>query len=95
VKAEFDFRQTGPQSWDIEVQAADGLLRLSKGGNRLEIDGLELPVGGEAEYRAIYARFAELIGAGDCDVDVAPLELAEDALQNGQVTPVAPFEEYA
>jgi predicted dehydrogenase len=95
VRAEFDFRQTGPQSWDIDVETADGRLRLAGGGNRLEIDGQRRPVESEGEYPALYADFAALIRAGARHVDLAPMALAEDALRNGRVTTVAPFEEHA
>jgi D-galactose 1-dehydrogenase len=93
--AEFDFRQSGPQSWDIEVEAADGRLLLAHGGNSLEIDGEQRPVGVEGEYPALYAAFAALIRAGACEVDLDPLKLVEDALRTGRITAVAPFEEYA
>jgi len=93
VTAEFDFRQTGPQSWDIAIETDRGSLLLSHGGNRLEIDGTARDIGGEAEYARLYARFAELIRAGESDVDLAPLRLVEDALTRGRVVPVEPFEE--
>ena len=35
ITAEFDFRQTGPQSWDIVVDTDRGPLTLSGGGARL------------------------------------------------------------
>jgi D-galactose 1-dehydrogenase len=95
MRAEFDFRQTGPQSWDIEVETGDGRLRLGLGGNTLEIDGELRPVVAESEYPALYADFAALIRAGASGVDLAPLELAEKALKHGRVTAAAPFEEYA
>ena len=95
IASEFDFRQTGPQSWDIDIETTDGVLRLSRGGNRLEIDGAARDVGGEAEYPALYADFAALIRAGANGVDLAPLKLVEDALLKGLVSVVEPFEEYA
>lgn len=95
VLAEFDFRQTGPQSWDIEVDTTDGCLRLAHGGNLLEIDDELRAIDSEAEYEALYADFAALIRAGANGIDLAPLKLVEDALRNGRVTVVAPFEEYA
>jgi D-galactose 1-dehydrogenase len=52
VNAEFDLRQAGPQTWDIEVASDRGSLRLSRGGNGLELDGDAQDVGEEAEYRA-------------------------------------------
>ena len=95
IAAEFDFRQTGPQSWDIDIETTAGLLRLSHGGNRLEIDGAARDVGHEAEYPALYADFAALIRAGASGVDLAPLKLIEDALRKGLITAVEPFEEFA
>ena len=32
ITAEFDFRQTGPQSWDIVVETDEGRMTLSGGG---------------------------------------------------------------
>src|SRR3546814_766693 len=37
VTADLDFLQTGPQSWDIEVETDAGTLRLSMGGSVLEL----------------------------------------------------------
>jgi hypothetical protein len=48
-------------------------------------------VGEEAEYRALYARFAALIRSSESAVDLAPLRLAEDALSKGRVVPVGAF----
>lgn len=95
VSAEFDFRQTGLQTWDIDVETTDGFACLSHGGNRLEIDGLRCDLSSEAEYPALYRRFAALIRAGESDVDLAPLKLVEDALTHGRATTVARFEESA
>ena len=91
VEAEFDFRQTGPQTWDIDVDTDHGPLRLSLGGNRLEIGGVVQDVGGEDEYRALYARFAGLLHSGESEVDLAPLRLAEEALNGGRIVPVSAF----
>ena len=91
VGVELDFRQTGPQTWDIDIATDRGPLRLSHGGNRLEIGGVVQDVGEEAEYRALYARFADLIRAGASAVDLAPLQLAEDALNMGRIVPVGAF----
>ena len=95
VIAEFDFRQTGPQSWDIDISTVDGFARLSQGGNRLDIDGEPFAVGSKAEYPTLYERFAALIRAGESEVDLAPLKLAEDALAKGRKTDVACFKEGA
>ena len=36
IAAEFDFRQKGEQSWDIELVTTTGILKLSGGGAELE-----------------------------------------------------------
>ncbi|EJL21088.1 putative dehydrogenase [Caulobacter sp. AP07] len=84
ISATFDFLQTGPQSWDIEVDTDGGLLRLSHGGSRLWIDGALVHEQPEAEYPGLYARFAELIAAGGSDVDVTPLRHVADAFLLGR-----------
>ncbi|MXO60830.1 gfo/Idh/MocA family oxidoreductase [Altererythrobacter salegens] len=95
IAAEFDFRQTGPQSWDIAIETDQGSILLSHGGNRLALDGKPVELPPEAEYRALYARFAELIHAGESEIDLTPLQLVEQALTLGQVVPVEQFEETA
>lgn len=84
IAAEFDWRQTGPQTWDIVVETDGGTLRLAEGGNRLFVDDAERPLPPEGEYPALYARFARLIADGRSDVDVAPLRLVADAFLAGQ-----------
>ncbi len=39
IEAEFDFRQTGPQSWDIHLDTDGGPVTLSSGGARLTAGG--------------------------------------------------------
>ena len=95
VFAEFDFRQTGPQSWDIEVATAAGLLVLSRGGNELVINGERQEVGAEAEYGRLYTRFAELIRSGRSEADLAPLKLAGEALDKGRIVTTDRFEDAA
>ncbi len=84
VEAEFDWRQTGPQTWDIVAETDAGMLSLSHGGNSLRIDGAAVDLPAEQEYPALYARFARLIREGRSDVDVAPLRLVADAFLTGQ-----------
>jgi D-galactose 1-dehydrogenase len=84
VHAEFDWRQTGKQSWDIVVTTAQGEVKLSEGGARLSIDGKEQPLEKEAEYPSLYRRFAELVKTGASDVDVAPLRHVADAFMLGK-----------
>jgi D-galactose 1-dehydrogenase len=93
ITAEFDFRQTGPQSWDILIETDGGLLKLSGGGARL-IAGGEVLVDAEAEeYRGLYRRFVELTATGTSDVDLTPLRLVADAFMLGRRRIVAAFEE--
>lgn len=91
VTAGFDWRQTGPQTWDIVVESDAGTLRLAEGGNRLFVDDVEQSLPPEREYPALYARFAELIANGRSDVDVAPLRLVADAFLTGYRVETAAF----
>ena len=93
VTADFDWRQEGPQTWDIEVETNAGTLALRMGGNRLEIDGVELA--GEnsimGEYPALYARMAELVAKGQSEVDLAPATHVADAFTLGRRITTGPF----
>lgn len=91
VTAEFDFRQTGPQSWDILVETDQGRLALSNGGARMAIDGKVLAEAPDEEYRGLYRRFVELAATGASDVDLTPLRLVADAFLLGKRTIVEPF----
>lgn len=93
VRAVFDWRQTGPQTWDIVVETDDGTLKLSHGGAKLEIDGVEREVGPEREYPELYARFARLIDEGRSDLDRTPLRLVADAFLRCRQVQVEPFED--
>ncbi|HEX8389700.1 MAG TPA: Gfo/Idh/MocA family oxidoreductase [Sphingomonas sp.] len=77
---ELDFLQTGPQSWDIEVETDAGTLKLHEGGSKLELPGEPVRPGENREYPNLYARFAELLASGRSDVDVRPLRLVADAM---------------
>ena len=91
IRAAFDWRQTGPQTWDIRVETEDGTLVLSRGGAALTIDGRDQPLPPEAEYRGLYDRFAALIRAGESDVDLDPLIHAADAFMRGARRTVEAF----
>lgn len=93
VEAVFDFRQTGPQTWDITVETGGGTLKLSKGGAELFIDGERQETEAEAEYRGLYDRFASLIVSKQSDVDLAPLRHVADAFLRGERRTVEPFED--
>ncbi|MQV87786.1 gfo/Idh/MocA family oxidoreductase [Sinorhizobium medicae] len=84
VAAEFDWRQTGKQSWDIVASTGAGEMVLSEGGAKLAIDGKIVHEEPEQEYPMLYRRFAEIIKAGRSDVDLAPLRHVADAFMLGR-----------
>ncbi|MBY5722817.1 Gfo/Idh/MocA family protein [Rhizobium leguminosarum] len=84
VHAEFDWRQTGKQSWDIVAETAAGQMVLAEGGAKLLIDGALRFAEPEQEYPLLYRRFAEIIKAGRSDVDLAPLRHVADAFMLGK-----------
>jgi predicted dehydrogenase len=92
IGAEFDFRQKGEQSWDIELKTTSGQLKLSRGGAVLAIDGKELSAeeGLAGEYPRLYARFLELLDAGKSEVDWRPFQLVADSFLIGERRIVAP-----
>jgi D-galactose 1-dehydrogenase len=84
LKAAFDWRQTGKQSWDIVAQTEAGEMVLSEGGAKLSIDGTLTHDEPEQEYPMLYKRFAEIIKAGRSDIDLAPLRHVADAFMLGR-----------
>lgn len=93
VSFELDWRQTGPQTWDIRVETDKGTLLLSHGGSRLTIAGVEKMAEPDREYQRLYKRFVQLIGAGRSDVDLAPLTHVADAFLLGKRHVVEAFED--
>ena len=91
ILVEFDWRQTGPQTWDIRVETDAGRLTLSRGGSRLDHDDRTLVHEQQAEYRGIYQRFVELITSRVSDVDLSPLLHVADAFMLGRRRDVEPF----
>lgn len=84
LSAEFDWRQTGKQSWDIVAETEAGQMVLSEGGAKLSVDGKVVHEAPEQEYPMLYRRFAELVKAGRSDVDLAPLRHVADAFMLGR-----------
>ena len=82
--AEFDWRQTGRQSWDIAASTDAGEMLLSEGGAKLSVDGRLVHGEPEQEYPMLYRRFAGLIRDGRSDVDLAPLRHVADAFMLGR-----------
>ena len=95
VRFDLDWRQTGPQSWDIDVDTDEGRLLMGEGGKTLSLDGRPLVADEDAEYAGIYERFAQLIEAGESDVDLSPLVHVADAFMLGRRMQVEPFEDAA
>jgi D-galactose 1-dehydrogenase len=93
IAAAFDFRQNGPQSWDIIVDTDEGQLVLSHGGARLAVGDKMLVEAPDTEYRGLYRRFVELVADGTSDVDLTPLRLVADAFLLGNRRTVEPFED--
>ena len=89
--AEFDWRQTGRQSWDIAASTDAGEMLLSEGGAKLSVDGGLVHGEPEQEYPMLYRRFAGLIRAGRSDVDLAPLRHVADAFMLGRRKQVDAF----
>ena len=83
IEAAFDFRQTGPQTWDIRVDTDNGHLSLTQGGQRLLINDELIVDEEEREYAGLYNHFAELVASGRSDVDVTPLRQVADAFLYG------------
>lgn len=84
LSAEFDWRQTGKQSWDIVADTDAGQMVLSEGGAKLSVDGVLKHEEQEQEYPMLYKRFAEIVKAGKSDVDLAPLRHVADAFMLGR-----------
>ncbi|MER9683864.1 Gfo/Idh/MocA family oxidoreductase [Mesorhizobium sp. M0184] len=91
VTMELDWRQTGPQSWDILADTEVGSMVLAGGGSKLAIDGRVVHEEPEAEYPMLYKRFAEIVRAGTSDVDLAPLQHVADAFMLGKRNVVEAF----
>jgi D-galactose 1-dehydrogenase len=92
IAMDLDWRQTGPQSWDIVVETDGGTLQLAQGGAVLTLpEGVR--EGENREYPGLYERFATLVRARESDVDIAPFRLVADAFLRGQRVSVEAFVE--
>jgi D-galactose 1-dehydrogenase len=92
VLVDFDWRQTGPQTWDIVVETDAGVCKLSLGGSVLELPS-GTQEGENEEYPGLYARFSSLIRERVSDVDIAPLRLVADAVLRCRREIVEPFDD--
>ena len=93
ISVVLDWRQTGPQTWDIIAETDQGALVLSHGGNQLTIAGAQQDVPPEAEYTEMYQHFVALVASAQSDVDVAPLQIVADAFLRGHNSTTAPFDD--
>jgi predicted dehydrogenase len=94
ITAEFDWRHSGGECWNIEVKATDGTtVFLSDGGSKLKLNGEDVAAQGPGEYPDIYREFAELLDGRKSHVDVAPLRLCAEAFLLGRRTIVDAFED--
>jgi D-galactose 1-dehydrogenase len=91
VSASFDWRQEGPQTWDIVMQTEQGTATLRNGGARFFIGEALVAEGPDQEYAALYARMAELVQAGQSDVDLSPMLHVTDAYSLGRRVVVEAF----
>lgn len=91
MSAEFDWRQEGPQTWNIEIETNEGKARLSLGGEKLEIDGELVKNGANNEYANLYARMADLVKSGQSDMDLSPMIHVCDAFSLGRRIATDPF----
>ena len=91
IRGVFDFRQTGPQTWNIDVRTNDGRLLLSEGGSRMHVNDEPVDAAETGEYPGLYEEFAQLVEQGRSDVDISPLRLVADSFLLGQRETVEAF----
>ncbi|WP_172292681.1 Gfo/Idh/MocA family protein [Pseudoruegeria sp. HB172150] len=94
VSAVFDWRQEGPQTWDVRIETDEGPAVLMDGGAKLVLGeaGDDGPAALDEEYPRLYARFAELLDKGESDVDLSPMRHVADAFTLGRRVETAPFD---
>jgi D-galactose 1-dehydrogenase len=93
LQAEFDWRQTGPQTWDIRAETDEGEILLTHGGSRLFVDGQPQIVEEDKEYRNLYRDFVALVAEGRSDTDFSPLMHVADAFMLGRRIQTEAFED--
>jgi D-galactose 1-dehydrogenase len=89
--AEFDWRQEGEQSWNIDIATDKEALRLTHGGSKFFVNGALAREAPMEEYEGIYQHFAELLDAKKSAVDHAPLQLVADAFLVGRRVETSSF----
>ncbi len=85
LSADFDWRQTGEQTWEIGIETQDGLrIGLTRGGSVLHVNGAHIMDAPLEEYELIYEKFATLLKSGKSDTDPTPLQLVCDCYMLGR-----------
>jgi predicted dehydrogenase len=84
LRCSLDWRRAAGEEWTIRIVTEDDMtVELLDGGARLLVDGAAQAAAGIGEYPDIYRRFAELIAAGESEVDSVPLRMVADCLLVG------------
>jgi D-galactose 1-dehydrogenase len=93
IRVEGNFDWLGPDTpeWVIRVVTDQGEVRVTHGGSRLWLDGVEQPLAPAQEYAGVYARFAELVERREVDVDLAPLQVVADSFLRSRRERVQPY----
>jgi D-galactose 1-dehydrogenase len=84
VQADFDWRQTGKQTWDIDATTDAGDIKLADGGSKFFVGDELRHAAPDTEYPELYKRFAAIIKAGKSDADISPLTHVADAFMLGK-----------
>ena len=95
IAAEFDFRQKGEQSWDIELDDHDGrteALARRRGARDRRQDAGESTPGWRANIRGCTSVSPRCAQAGKSEVDWRPFQLVADAFLIGERRIVAPHQ---
>ncbi|WP_267388448.1 Gfo/Idh/MocA family oxidoreductase [Sphingomonas sp. GC_Shp_3] len=90
IHVDLDWRQTGPQRWDIVVETDAGTCTLSNGGAVLTLPGSAVH-GEDREYSGLYAHFATLVRTGRSEIDTRPLKLVADVFLRARRESVEAF----
>jgi D-galactose 1-dehydrogenase len=84
LSAGFNWLEESGEIWTIRFTTGAGNeIRLENGGRKLSVNGQLVLEHGDAEYGAMYERFAHLLDAHQSDVDAAPLRLMADVFLLG------------
>lgn len=91
VTAAFDWRQEGPQTWDISLSTSDGNAKLTDGGSTFNSKGREIS-GPDIEYPSLYSEFHRLLDEKNSEVDLSPMRHVADAFTLGKRAIVDAFD---